>query len=251
MHQPLIAPTRFVFAHTMLQIEHRITFLCIRFILCRCIDQAMAETLLPFGVISDITNLSVRNMLDTVIIPFLAFRHINAADHTATSEHSTTHRVVDRKTINHQRIVMRANHLWIGFHRPPAVFIPIHIISLVAQVHLKTLDVRRINTEISPVILVETWKITAVHIGRCSHRILQYILGSRKFPAHQFQNLRGITTSQDTIAHSIKVQTVGGTTQPGRGNNETVLYHLRQGSYDGIHASTRTFMVFIYHLACQ
>ena len=84
-------------AHAVLQIKHRIAFLCIFFIFGGSIDHATTETLLAFSIVSTGAHLSVGHILWAVIIAFFTLRHFYPTCHTATAKVSTTHRSEERR----------------------------------------------------------------------------------------------------------------------------------------------------------
>ena len=81
MHQSCTRPTGFVFTHTVLQIKNRITFLAIRFILCRSIDQCPSPLFGRFCIILYAANLSLGNAeLWTVVIALFTLFYFNATN---------------------------------------------------------------------------------------------------------------------------------------------------------------------------
>ena len=59
---------------------------------------------------------------------------------------------------------METNYQRISLYCPPTMFILVHIIFLTTNIHLQTFYIGRENTEIGAAFLVQTRKITAMHV---------------------------------------------------------------------------------------
>ena len=136
IHLSLRAPAGFIFTHAMLQIQYRIALLRMSFILCRRIYHTPTELFLRFGVIRTGTNLPVRYLLRTIIIPLLTFRDFDATCHTATTEERITGRICYRHPVCNQEIIMESYRQRVGRCRPESSGIFPHIILLSATIHL-------------------------------------------------------------------------------------------------------------------
>ncbi len=136
IHLSLSAPAGFIFTHAMLQIQYRIALLRMNFILCRCVHHATTELFLRFGVIRTGTNLPVRYLLRTIIIPLLTFRDFDATCHTAATEERIAGRICYRHPVCNQEIIMESYRQRVGRCRPESSGIFPHIILLSATIHL-------------------------------------------------------------------------------------------------------------------
>ena len=173
VHLTLHRPACLVFAHTMLQVKHRITFLFRSLVFCWCIDMTPTILFLHGRIIDHRTNLSMRHLLWTVVVPFRPFGYFDGTGASIAATIRISLYVCHRHAIYHIVIKMKPNDQRRSGDIPPSVVILCHVISFSAyQVYLLRLG--SIEAEVTSLLFVNT-RIFSLKKGRFrNHCIFRY-----------------------------------------------------------------------------
>ena len=165
LHAALLAPTRLILAHTVLQVEHRILLLAL-LVFCGRIDHGMAPFVAGVGIVVDAAHLSVGNaLLRTVVIAFATLGNLNAACFAVAAEEGLGGGVDEVDTIDIHEIVVEARHKRVGDSHEVAFAIGLHVIFLAADVDNDLTGIGGCNAEIGTAFLVNLRELIARNGG--------------------------------------------------------------------------------------
>ena len=142
----LLGPTVLILAAAVLQIEHRITLGGIQVIFGGDIDEAVTHSIVDLRPIVDLTDLSLRDILDRVEI-LIRGGNIHTAAPTARAVVVEAGRIRDISSVDVQLIIVETLVLRSGLTDPDALVVLLELIFDAADIQLDGLGVRGYDTD--------------------------------------------------------------------------------------------------------
>ena len=108
-HLALVGPAGFVFAHAVLQVEHRVSLIGVLVILGRSVHEAAAPLVAYLGVVPALVHESVRHILQRVIVDAL-FGNLDTAHPLTHSEEGLAVGVGCAYAVDYHLIVVKSHN---------------------------------------------------------------------------------------------------------------------------------------------
>ena len=178
LHLSLQGPTGLAFAHTMLQIEHRIALLeaLLLIVLSRGIDHCMTPGLLLVAVVVDAAyTTSGHTLLWTVVVALRTLRHLETTSLTVRSEEGLRSGIDEVHAVDIHEVIVEAHGQRICHSHEDTIALRLHLILLAADVDDNLLGLRRIDTEVGTTLRVYLGEVVARNGVLTRHSISRHV----------------------------------------------------------------------------
>ncbi len=167
-------PSALVFAHAVLEVEHRIFLVGAFFVFSGSVDIAAPFGFLYVGVVFAFAHASVGHVFVEGVVGgfFLAFRYFYAACHAAAAVECFGSRIHHRHAVHQEEIVVEARHERVGGSTPHAFVVACHVVLLAADVHFHVFGFWCCKAEICARRVVDAWICCFRHVGFCREGIV-------------------------------------------------------------------------------